>query len=61
MVFISRELEEETRMNRKTDLGIEAVSCLLARCGLQPSSHTSAMRIADAALLLDNPTVQVES
>jgi len=38
--------------------GIEAVSCLLARGGLQPPSRTSAMRIADAARLPEKAWVE---
>jgi hypothetical protein len=48
---------KEARMNRKIDSRIEAMSCLLARSGLQPPSRTSAIRIANAARLLDKSNV----
>ncbi len=40
-------------MKMKISFRTEAVSCLLARCGLQPPSLTSTIRIADAARLLE--------
>jgi hypothetical protein len=39
-------------MNMKSSFRFEAVSCLLAQDGIQPSLRTLAMRIANAARLL---------
>jgi len=48
-------------MNEKTNFRIEAVSCLLKRDDFQSPSLTLAIRIANAARLLDLFKIQARS